>query len=156
MIPVFHRGLRFRDVDSGFGHNLFRERQSMRTIGRYELLTQLASGNTGYVFSACLTDDPAKSGNWSTREHGPQDATHAVKLIKPRLAQDARYAQMLRTEAPSAIAFRHPNAARIVEIAQVSTEVFIAMELVRGQTLSTVLQRAAADRRLLPRDLILW
>ncbi|MCK6552823.1 protein kinase, partial [Myxococcota bacterium] len=108
------------------------------------------------MFSACLIDDPARSADWARRSHGPDDASHAVKLIKPRLAQDTRYSTLLRSEAAAAIGFRHPSAVRIYEIGQVGQNVFLSLELVRGQTLAAVLQRAMADRRFLSPDLTLW
>src|SRR2546428_6341 len=76
----------------------------MATIGRYELVSQLASGNTGYVYSARLPD--------------MADGLLAIKAIKPRLAQEARFAQLLLSEAAAAIRFSHLHAGQLVAIAQ--------------------------------------
>jgi serine/threonine-protein kinase len=109
-------------------------------IGPYELVAQLASGNTGYVYSA----------------RPPDGGLIALKLIKPRLAKEQRYSQLLFTEAPQAINFLHPNATRILEIDRAEDDLFIAMEIVEGKTLAHILDRSIADRRPLSPELLFW
>jgi serine/threonine protein kinase len=122
----------------------------MAKIGRYDLVAQLASGNTGYVYSARAPEARPASG---MSRAAPGDLV-ALKLIKPRLANDQRYTQLLFTEAPGAVAFSHPNAVRILEIDRVDEDLFIAMELVEGRTLAQVLERSIADRRPLSPELV--
>jgi serine/threonine-protein kinase len=116
----------------------------MAIVGRYELCAQLASGNTGYVYSARMA-----SG-------GDAHPAYAVKLIKPRLAKEQRYSQLLLTEAPAATTFEHPSSVRIFEIGNSDSELYVAMERVEGQTLHAVLQRSISDRRPLSPEVALF
>lgn len=125
----------------------------MDKIGRYELLSQLASGNTGYIYTARLIERPVAPQHSA----GAAEELFAIKLIKPRLTKaEPRYLQVLLREAPAAVDFIHPVAVRHVEIAKHETTGFLTMQIFRGQTLSAVLQRSAAHRRPLSPELILW
>src|SRR5688572_20900231 len=107
----------------------------MKVVGPYELLVRLSSANTGYVYSARHSGTPLTS------------KLLAIKLIKPRLATEVRYQQLLLTEAPATIAFNHRNSVRFVDIGHYEGQLLLVMELMRGQPLSAVLERARADHR---------
>src|SRR5882672_3124199 len=123
----------------------------MAKIGGYELVAQIASGNTGYVYSA----RPLEGRAATPLARAPQGLV-ALKLIKPRLAKDQRYSQLLFTEAHYATAFMHDNVTRVLEIDRQEEDLYIAMELVEGKTLASVTQRSIADRRPLSPELIFW
>jgi serine/threonine protein kinase len=116
----------------------------MRVIGPYELLVRLSSANTGYVYSARRDGAPLAS------------SLVAIKLIKPKLAAEVRYGQLLLTEATAAMTFSHRNTVRFLDITQNDGQIAHVMELVRGQPLSAVVERAHAMKRPFSRNLILW
>ncbi|MEM9461396.1 MAG: serine/threonine-protein kinase [Myxococcota bacterium] len=91
----------------------------VRRLGRYILLEALGRGGMGTVVKALDTSLNRKL---------------AVKLLHPDLTErDAR--RMVR-EARSLAMLSHPNVVQVYEVGTASDQVFIAMELVEGQTLS--------------------
>ncbi len=102
-----------------------------RTLSHYRILDELGRGGMSVVYRAMDT----KLG----REV-------ALKVLAPGPRDDAELRSRLVTEARAAAALAHPSVAVIYEIDTVDGVTFIAMELVRGESLSAVLHR----RRLTP------
>jgi hypothetical protein len=107
-------------------------------IGRYELEKLLGIGGMGYVYVA---RDPEL------------DRRVALKLLRPgigggeaQLAMQAR----LRREAQAMALLAHPHVVSVYDVGVYEDRVFIAMELVEGETLSQWL--AAEARR--PREIL--
>jgi len=100
-----------------------------RSVGRYMLLDQLGVGGMGVVYSAY---DPEL------------DRKVAVKLLRVGTTRhDEGQARMLR-EAQAMARLQHPNVLGVFDAGTFGDEVFIAMELVEGSTLT---QWLAAEKR---------
>ena len=112
----------------------------MRTIGRYPLVTRLASGTLGDVFLA---------------QAEPSDGAHvAIKLIRPDLALDPRIARLVQIEGQTAGQFSHPVFVPVHEAERDGLELFIASDLIGGQPLSSVLKKLRVEGTPLDHRLI--
>ena len=89
-------------------------------IGRYIIIGRLGAGGMGVVVEAF---DPEL------------DRRVAVKLINPRRAR-ARGSQRLIREAQAMARLSHTNVVQVYDVGVDGDQVFVAMELVRGRTLS--------------------
>ena len=95
--------------------------------GKYRIMARLGEGGMAFVYKA---------------HHELLDELRALKVIKPELARDAEFMGRFKNEAIMARKLNHPNAVRVddLEIADDGLP-FIAMELVVGDTLKTLVQR---------------
>jgi serine/threonine protein kinase len=73
----------------------------------------------------------------------------ALKRLLPQFADDKRFVDDLIREGKLAAQLEHPNIVRILELGRIGRTYFIAMDLVRGQPLMT-LMRKAHQKRLRP------
>ncbi|MEM9461111.1 MAG: tetratricopeptide repeat protein [Myxococcota bacterium] len=89
-----------------------------RTLGRYLLIGELGSGGMGTVLKAY--DESL-------------DRAVAIKLLHSEAAE--RHTERLRREAQALAKLSHPNVVQVYEVGQHDGQWFIAMEMVRGQTL---------------------
>ncbi len=105
--------------------------------GKYRIQARLGEGGMSTVYKA---------------HHELLDELRALKVIKPELARDGEFMSRFKNEAIMARKLNHPNAVRVddLDIAEDGLP-FIAMELVVGDTLKTLVQRAGA----LPVSLVL-
>jgi serine/threonine protein kinase len=74
----------------------------------------------------------------------------ALKRLLPQLADDRRLVDDFIREARLASQLVHPNIARVLEAGRIGKTYFIAMELVRGDSLVTLLRRAHKLARPVP------
>ncbi len=95
-------------------------------IGRFAVLTQLGEGGMGVVLSAY--DELL-------------DRRVALKLLRAPDRGDARLQARLMREAQALARLSHPNIIHVYEAGVSGDELYLAMELVRGVTLSTWLKR---------------
>ncbi len=96
--------------------------------GRYALGRRLGAGGMGVVYEA----------------HDPQlDRPVAVKLLHPEASADARARARMVREARALAKLSHPHVIQVYDVGDEAEQVFVAMELVPGQTLG---KRAAALR----------
>ncbi|HEY0251930.1 MAG TPA: serine/threonine-protein kinase, partial [Kofleriaceae bacterium] len=101
--------------------SMLADRAKPRRIGRYELVRELGSGGMGVVYAAY---DPEL------------DRTVAIKLLDA-VAQDRS-----RREAQAMAQLAHPNVVRVYDVGETEGHIYIAMELIDGETLGAW-QRAA-------------
>ncbi|MBZ5595756.1 MAG: protein kinase [Acidobacteriia bacterium] len=101
-------------------------------IGHYRLVRKLGEGGMGVVYAA----------------HDERlDRPVAIKMLRQD-GMDEQAAKRLWREARIAAAVNHPNVCQIFEIGEEAGELFIAMELLDGESLAQILERGplpAAD-----------
>lgn len=118
----------------------------MPTLGRYVIERRIASGGMADVFMARMIG-----------AYGFEKRV-ALKLLKPEIASEAEHVRMFVREALVAAEFRHPNLAQVYEVGQDGTnppQLFIAMELVRGISLASMLRLLAERGGGMPMNVML-
>jgi two-component system LytT family response regulator len=95
-----------------------------RTLSHYKVLEEIGRGGMGVVYRALDTI--------LGREV-------ALKVLGADAARDAEQERRLRVEARAAAALAHPAVSTVYEIDEADGATFIAMELVRGRPLATLL-----------------
>ncbi|MFY0533529.1 serine/threonine-protein kinase [Nannocystis pusilla] len=102
-------------------------------LGRYVVMSLLGAGGMGVVYAA----------------HDPElGRPVALKLLRPHPAGPRRELEdRLRREAQAMARLSHPNVAAVHDVGQIGGRIFIAMELIRGQTLAAWLRAAPRARR---------
>jgi eukaryotic-like serine/threonine-protein kinase len=114
---------------------------SGRIIGPYRLLARLGSGGQGVVFAA---------------EHLTLRRRAALKVLHPNaLGLDGAQRARLRREATTLARLDHPSICAIHDVDLDGEPPWLAMRLVDGESLATLLERAGAGDRAIdlpPRD----
>src|SRR3569833_1772683 len=90
--------------------------QAQARLGRYELLARLATGGMGEIFLARLEGAAGF------------EKLYVVKRILPHLADDARFRQMLISEAQFAAKMSHANNCHVFELGETAGQLYIAMK----------------------------
>ncbi|PWT82677.1 MAG: hypothetical protein C5B57_08290 [Blastocatellia bacterium] len=98
---------------------------TVETVGRYRITRKLGEGGMGVVYAA--HDDRL-------------DRPVAIKRIRPGLS-DERERQRLWREARAGASVNHPNVCQLYEIDEDRQGLFLAMELLEGEPLSSRLVR---------------
>ncbi len=106
--------------------------------GRYELLTPIAKGGMGVVWAA-----RAKGGRGFKR-------LVAVKTMIASDYEEERLEQMLFQEARFASMIQHPNVVAVEDFGEHEGVCYLAMELVRGETLLGLFKISANTGKALP------
>jgi serine/threonine-protein kinase len=99
-------------------------------LGRYELIARLAVGGMAEVYLA---------------RHGELSGFKTLVVVKkvlPHLAENPEFISMFLDEARIASLLDHPNVVRIVEVGRAGMDYFLAMELVQGKPLGSLIRRA--------------
>lgn len=111
-----------------------------RTVGRYRLYEEIASGGMASVHFGRLSSDAGFS------------RTVAIKYLHPHHARDAGFIAMFLDEARLVSRIRHPNVATPLDVVVVpdSQEVFLVMEYIHGETLGRLLEESHRLRLPLP------
>ncbi len=112
-------------------------------FGRYLLLRQIAAGGMAELFLA--------------RQGGPGRFSRSlvVKRILPHLASDPKFVGMFLDEAALAAQLSHPHIAQLYDFGDVDGQYFLALELVRGPDLSSVVEAARALGEPIPVEIAL-
>jgi len=98
-------------------------------FGRYRLVRRIASGGMGDVYRAVA------------QGLGDVEKAVAIKLLKPELAKDPDFVRMFEEEAKVSFLLGHTNVVQTFDVGRIDDRYFIAMELVDGMTLATLLDR---------------
>jgi len=101
-------------------------------VGRYRLMRELGRGGMGVVFLA---------------HDAELNRDVAIKVVRRRGALDSNLDARLRRESRLLARIRHPSVIAIYDVGVSGDNVFVAMELVRGTTLSSWLQAAPRSWR---------
>ncbi|GAB4567196.1 MAG: hypothetical protein Tsb0020_19550 [Haliangiales bacterium] len=121
-VPALVRDDLFGDLEKGrVFEALFGEPIAESKISRFRLLEHIGSGGMARVFAAY--DEQL-------------DRKVAIKVVRPRDAASTVSNQRLLREAQTLAQLSHPNIVQVYEAGDHGDAVFIAMEFVRGQTLS--------------------
>ncbi len=105
-------------------------------LGSYRLISKLGAGGMGEVWRA---ED--------TRLLRPV----AIKILSEKIASDPEWKARFMREARTVAQMNHPNIATIYSIEQEGETLFIAMELVEGESLGAVLARGPLPPREIAR-----
>jgi len=114
-----------------------------RQLGRYEILTQLASGGMASVYIA--------------RAQGVAgfERLVAIKVLHPHLAYEQEFISMFLDEARLAARIRHMNVVPTLDISDSPGDgYFLVMEYIEGNHLGALLGRAAKQGERLPRPFV--
>src|SRR4051794_29559980 len=101
-------------------------------FGRYRLVQQLGAGGMAVVYRAVVDGAEGPGGR-------PREVV--IKRMLSALVDDPRFVSMMASEARLCSLLRHPNIVQISEFGQVDGEYYIAMELVDGHDLASVMKR---------------
>ncbi|MBO6938017.1 MAG: serine/threonine protein kinase [Deltaproteobacteria bacterium] len=114
-----------------------------RQLGRYEVLTQLASGGMAAVYVA--------------RAKGVAgfERLVAIKVLHPHLAYEEEFISMFLDEARLAARIRHPNVVPTLDISDTEGDgFFLVMEYIEGDHFGTLLGAAAKEGERLPTPIV--
>ena len=100
------------------------------TLGRYEILTPVARGGMASV--------------WAARIQGTRGFKKivAIKTMLPDVSDDPEFESMFLDEARVAARIRHPNVVEIHDLGEQDEVLYIVMEWVDGETLTTLMKSA--------------
>ncbi len=110
-------------------------------VGRYTLVTRLATGGMAEVFLATQ----AGVGGFERQV--------VLKRILPSRADDPDFVKMFLDEARMASHLAHPNVVQVFDAGEADGTYFIAMEYLRGKDLAAVLKRCEETKQLPPPEL---
>lgn len=115
-----------------------------KKVGRYEVLGQLATGGMAEILLARLS--------------GAGDFNRAVviKRILPQYAKRPSFVAMFLDEARTIAKIRHPNVVQVHELGEEEGVLFLVLEFVAGENLSSVLKRSVAAEESLDAGLVAW
>jgi eukaryotic-like serine/threonine-protein kinase len=101
-----------------------------RRLGRYRILDEIASGGMASVHIGQLI--------------GPVGfaRTVAIKRMHPHVARDPEFVSMFLDEARLAARIRHPNVVAAIDVVALKGELFLVMDYVQGESLSSLMRQA--------------
>ena len=114
------------------------EREKMTRLGKYVLVSRIATGGMGEVFY----------GKIAGIEGFEKEV--AIKKMLPHLSMDRGFIAMMVKEAKLTVLLNHANIVGIYDLAKEGEEYYIAMEYVAGVTIGTILDCLAGDEALMP------
>ncbi|MGH7269786.1 MAG: serine/threonine-protein kinase, partial [Polyangiaceae bacterium] len=112
-----------------------------RTSGRYALFDFIGKGGMAEIYLAL-----------QKTELGPSRRC-VVKQIRPDLASDPMFSEMLVHEAKLAARLNHANVVQVLDLGREGERLFIAMEYVEGFDLNDLLRRCSRGKVPLPLEL---
>src|SRR5579883_1543681 len=102
-----------------------------RTVGRYELHDEIASGGMATVYLARLRGEAT-----------PFSRVVAVKMLHAQYAKEEAFRAMFLDEARLVSRIRHPSVVATLDVLQDEAELFLVMDYVHGESLARLLRMA--------------
>lgn len=118
--------------DEGSG-NRRHKRLGMVLNARYRIVSLIASGGMSDVYKAV---------DLHLEQAGSKDNLVALKILKTSLTRDVAARSLLAREAAKSRRLSHPNIIRVHELNHDGENWFLVMELLDGEPLSRIIQRA--------------
>jgi serine/threonine protein kinase len=113
-----------------------------KQVGRYHIVRHLASGGMAELYIA------------RQEAMGGFEKEIVVKILQPRYAQNPRVVQMFLDEARLAAKLNHQSIVHVYDVAEEATSAgglkYIAMEYIRGETLTEIVKHGLAAGKYLP------
>jgi serine/threonine protein kinase len=109
-----------------------------RQVGRYRVVRHLASGGMAELFIA------------RQEAMGGFEKEIVVKILQPRYAENPRVVQMFLDEARLAAKLNHQSIVHVYDVAEDGGLKYIAMEYIRGETLTEIVRRGLAAKKYIP------
>jgi serine/threonine protein kinase len=113
-------------------------------LGRYEVRAKIGEGGMAMVYVGC---DPFAVG---------PSRVAALKILKDELTANRELVDMLTDEARIVARLSHPNVIKLYELGDERGRVFLAMELLMGQSLWEVWTALQEQKRRIGYDLAAW
>ncbi|MGZ3449774.1 MAG: serine/threonine protein kinase [Polyangiales bacterium] len=108
------------------------------SLGRYTLHAELASGGMASVHLGRLVGD-AGFGR-----------TVAIKRLHPQYAKDPEFVRMFVDEARIAARIHHPNVVPTLDVVEGGGEIFLVLEYVKGESLSSIVRTLSRRHEKMP------
>jgi serine/threonine protein kinase len=117
----------------------------LRRLGKYRFIAEIGRGGMAEVYLAVM-EGPARFSKLI-----------AVKVLREQFADQAEGREMFLNEARLAARLSHPNVVSVLEVGEEDGNLFMAMEYLRGQPMSRLLNRIRAtnDDTLVPLPVLL-
>jgi serine/threonine protein kinase len=109
-----------------------------RQVGRYRIVRHLASGGMAELYIA------------RQEAMGGFEKEIVVKILQPKFAENPRVVQMFLDEARLAAKLNHQSIVHVYDVAEDGGLKYIAMEYIRGETLTEIVKHGLAAGKYLP------
>lgn len=109
------------------------KRLGMVLAGRYRIVSLIASGGMSDVYKAV---------DQNLEKAGSRDNLVALKILRTSLTKDPGARSLLAREAAKTKRLSHPNIIRVHDLGHDGDTWFLVMELLEGEPLSRIIQRA--------------
>ena len=119
--PKELQGLEAQRVFAKVARSMLGMAAELPTIGRFEVRERMGSGGMGEVYGAYDPD---------------ADRQVAIKVLRSDRNADPAATRRMQREARALTRLDHPNVVTVYEVGTVDDQVYIAMELLRGETLA--------------------
>jgi serine/threonine protein kinase len=116
------------------------EKLPFTRLGRYEVRAKIAEGGMAALYLGRSTDG--------------ERPVVALKVIRPEFSRDMNFVAMFLDEAKLTSRLSHPSIVKIFEQASHDGKLFIAMELLFGQSLATVWEASQKRGPALPPEIV--
>jgi serine/threonine-protein kinase len=113
-------------------------------FGKYRIVRHVASGGMGTVYEALYCPE------------GGFERPVAIKRIHPHLAREESFVTFFRNEAELSARLVHPNIVQVLDFGSVDGTYFLAMELVDGLTLRSLMKRAGTAGLVVPAAVVAY
>ncbi|MBW2702938.1 MAG: serine/threonine protein kinase [Deltaproteobacteria bacterium] len=110
-------------------------------FGKYQLIARLATGGMAEIYLA------------SQKSLAGFEKLIVVKRILPSLVREERFVRMFFDEARIAAMLSHPNVVHVFDLGRIDGQLFIAMEYLSGESMSTIIKSCRNKKKSIPPQL---